>query len=86
MRLSLPTLALQLAVASKPKLLEILGNKVSIVDIAIFPFVRQFANVDRDWFDAQDLKQLQDWLQGHVESALFIKVFAKQSENPYLLF
>jgi len=43
----------------------------SITDIAIFPFVRQFASVDRDWFEAQPLPRVQGWLAKHVASSLF---------------
>jgi hypothetical protein len=35
------------------------------------PFVRQFAAVDRDWFDAQQLPNLSAWLHDHLKSDLF---------------
>ena len=38
---------------------------------ALFPFVRQFANHDRDWFDSQEWKNIHDWLSGKLESAEF---------------
>jgi glutathione S-transferase len=47
------------------------GDKRGITDTAIFPFVRQFAETDRAWFDAQPLPRLQAWLRGHTASALF---------------
>ena len=43
----------------------------ALTDIAIFPFVRQFAAVDRAWFDAQLLPRLRVWLARHTGSALF---------------
>jgi glutathione S-transferase len=43
----------------------------ALSDIAIMPFVRQFAAVDRGWFDAQPLPRCQDWLARHVASPLF---------------
>lgn len=46
-------------------------------DIAIFPFVRQFANNDRDWFDIQPIPSLQKWLAEHLESVLFQSVMPK---------
>ena len=49
----------------------------SLADIAIFPFIRQFAHTDMDWFLAQDLPALQAWLDGHKQSALFTGVMAK---------
>jgi glutathione S-transferase len=43
----------------------------SLADIAIFPVVRQFASVDRPWFDAQAIPQVQRWLAQHIASPLF---------------
>ncbi|GJL97946.1 MAG: glutathione S-transferase [Hyphobacterium sp.] len=54
------------------------GAEISLADIAIFPFVRQFANHDRDWFDAQDWPNLQAWLGGHLTSPLFDKIMKKR--------
>lgn len=65
---------------------HLLGNEVSVADICIFPFVRQFANVDREWFDELDLKPMQKWLESHLSSDLFLHVFKKQIDNPYMLF
>jgi len=53
------------------------GQRSCLADFAIFPFIRQFANTDRDWFDAQDLKPLQSWLDGHLTSDLFAGVMKK---------
>ena len=53
------------------------GSTPSWVDIAIFPFVRQFAFVDKAWFDKQDLAALQKWLELFLQSELFILVMAK---------
>lgn len=53
------------------------GPDISVADIAIFPFVRQFANHDRDWFDAQDWPHLQAWLDGHLNSDLFSRIMKK---------
>jgi glutathione S-transferase len=43
----------------------------SLADMAIMPFVRQFAATDRDWFAVQPLPRLQAWLTRHEASALF---------------
>jgi glutathione S-transferase len=56
---------------------NLFGDRVSYADIAIFPFIRQFANTDRAWFDALDLPRLQAWLETHLESALFQVVMPK---------
>lgn len=50
------------------------GDRRSLTDAAIMPFVRQFAAVDRDWFDAQPLPGVQRWLAGQVASDLFASV------------
>ena len=47
------------------------GEERGITDIAIFPFVRQFAQTDRSWFDAQTLPRLQAWLGRHLASPMF---------------
>jgi len=56
---------------------QLFGSRNSLADIAIFPFVRQFANTDRHWFDAQPLKALQRWLDAHLASELFQSVMCK---------
>jgi glutathione S-transferase len=47
------------------------GEAMGITDAAIMPFVRQFANTDRTWFNAQPLPKLQAWLDRLVASPLF---------------
>lgn len=56
----------------------LLGNKIGITDIAIFPFIRQFAFVDKDWFDQAPYPRIQDWLQSFLDSALFADIMGKQ--------
>jgi len=60
----------------------LLGSQVSFVDIAIFPFIRQFANTDVQWFAAQDLPDVQRWLGSLVNCFLFKTVMVK---NRYYL-
>lgn len=50
---------------------QLRGPLPGLADAAIMPFVRQFAAVDRDWFDAQPLPCLKAWLAGHLASDLF---------------
>jgi glutathione S-transferase len=54
-----------------------LGPKISLADIALFPFVRQFAMVDPDWIDQSGLNFLKQWLNEHIESPLFLSVMQK---------
>lgn len=49
---------------SEPPISEALSD-------ALFPFVRQFANHNRDWFDAQDWSNVHSWLVGNLESEAF---------------
>lgn len=47
------------------------GETMRLPDAAILPFVRQFASIDRDWFDAQPLPHVRHWLDRLVASPLF---------------
>jgi len=62
----------------------------SLADYAIFPFVRQFANVDREWFDGLPLPHLQAWLERHLSSDIFADIMLKQKpwqpDNEPLIF
>ena len=55
----------------------LLSSKVTIADIAIMPFVRQFAHVDRDVFYSLPYPHLQQWLQNWLEQSLFLQAMAK---------
>ena len=46
-------------------------------DIAIFPFVRQFAAVDPGWFEQQALPAVQDWLKRWLSHDLFHAAMVK---------
>ncbi|MGA1799193.1 glutathione S-transferase [Sphingomonas sp. 4RDLI-65] len=49
----------------------------SMTDLAIMPFVRQFAETDRSYFDALPFPALQAWLARHLESAPFARVMLR---------
>jgi len=55
----------------------LLGDRVTLADIAIFPFIRQFSMVDLAWFDAAHYPSLKRWLNHHIESPLFLGVMQK---------
>lgn len=55
------------------------GPSLSFVDVAWFPFVRQFANVDRSWFDELAYPHLQGWLGGLLDSDLFARIMTKHT-------
>ena len=54
----------------------LLTNKLLFVDVAIFPFIRQCANVDIFWFKDK-YSQLDNWLNNIIESKLFVSVMDK---------
>ena len=55
----------------------LLGERMGLADVAIFPFVRQFALVDKAWFDRTPYPRLHAWLNHFLESALFLQVMKK---------
>lgn len=56
---------------------HLLGGAISIADIGIMPFVRQFAHVDRDVFYSLPYPNLQQWLKGWLEHPAFQQVMIK---------
>ena len=56
------------------------GEKITLSDIAIIPFVRQFAYVDKRWFDSGGYPALQRWLETWLMSEVFLKVMAKANQ------
>ena len=55
----------------------LLGASASLADIAILPFVRQFAHIDAAWFALQPWPNLQKWLMRWESGALFHRVMEK---------
>ena len=55
----------------------LLAEHLSLADVALAPFVRQFAHVDREWFAGTEYDRLQAWLHRFLESPLFTAVMAK---------
>ncbi len=53
------------------------GSNTDLAGIAICPCVRQFAQVDRDWFDGTSYEPLRNWLDRFSESKLFKRVMTK---------
>jgi glutathione S-transferase len=53
------------------------GNKPALADYAIAPFIRQFANTDRNWFDAAPYPHLQKWLEAFLTTEPFTQVMSK---------
>jgi len=57
----------------------LLGEQQSIADIAIFPFIRQFANADKNWWENAPYPGVRDWLDHHINSDLFLSIMTKHS-------
>jgi glutathione S-transferase len=64
------------------------GDTPTALDIAIMPFVRQFANTDFEWFESNPYQSLSRWLSVWVNSELFQSVMHKypqwQPDDPTL--
>jgi glutathione S-transferase len=55
----------------------LLSDTLSIADAAIFPFVRQFAEVDQNWFAQSPYPSLQCWLANFLRSNAYTAVMKK---------
>ena len=55
----------------------LMGAQISLMDMAIAPFVRQFAHTDAAWFADQVWPDLQRWLAAFEVSALYLSVMDK---------
>jgi glutathione S-transferase len=55
----------------------LMGPRRTLADMAILPFVRQFANTDRAWFDARGLDPLTKWLDDFLTSDRFRSIMVK---------
>jgi len=53
------------------------GGSLSIADVAIFPFIRQFASVEPEWFQNSAYDALKKWLELRLSTDLFARVMAK---------
>lgn len=53
------------------------SEKESLADIALLPFIRQFARIERQWYLQSPYPKLKKWLNNYLQSAMFTKVMAK---------
>ncbi|MEO1964064.1 glutathione S-transferase [Hyphomonas sp.] len=56
---------------------QLFGPAPTLADMAIFPFVRQFAHTDMDWWEAAAPGPVKTWLAGHKESTRFRAIMKK---------
>ena len=53
------------------------SEKESLLDIALFPFIRKFARVERQWYLQSPYPKLRNWLNNYLQSPIFTKVMSK---------
>jgi len=56
------------------------GDELTLADVALAPFVRQFANTDMAWFKVQNLPNVQRWLEEILASELFTECMEKHEQ------
>ena len=69
---------------------HLLAPRLTLADLAILPFIRQFANIDRLRFDQDAPKAVQVWLDAFLESSRFTSIMQKypkwENGDPVTLF
>jgi glutathione S-transferase len=55
----------------------LMSDKESLADIALVPFIRQFARVERQWYLQSPYPKVRRWLNSYLQSPVFTKVMAK---------
>jgi len=53
------------------------SDKESLADIALLPFIRQFAKIERQWYLNSPYPMVRNWLNNYLQSPMFTKVMAK---------
>jgi glutathione S-transferase len=55
----------------------IMSDRESLADIALLPFIRQFARIERQWYLQSPYPKVRQWLNQYLQSVMFTKVMAK---------
>ncbi|HFB55450.1 MAG TPA: glutathione S-transferase [Hellea balneolensis] len=55
----------------------LMGERASLADYATFPFIRQFANVEQEWWNTPVLPHVHNWLDGFIRSDIFTHIMTK---------
>ena len=53
------------------------GETANAVDVALFPFIRQFASVEPYWWQQAPYPKVRRWLENWLDSALFSAIMVK---------
>ncbi len=56
----------------------LLRDTPSFADIATFPFIRQFAATEKEWWASKPLPNVSDWLERCLNLGLFKKIMKKR--------
>ena len=57
--------------------LYLMAERISLADVAIFPFIRQFSLVDEGWFLNSKYQELKKWLNDLKNTQMFQEVMKK---------
>ncbi len=55
----------------------VLDDNESMADIALLPFIRQFAKIERQWYLQSPYPNVKRWLNQYLQSVMFTKVMTK---------
>jgi len=55
----------------------LISDNESLADIALIPFIRQFARVERQWYLQSPYPKVRLWLNKYLQSVMFSKVMTK---------
>jgi glutathione S-transferase len=55
----------------------LMSAQESLADIALVPFIRQFAKVERQWYLQAPYPRVRQWLNFYLQSGMFTRVMAK---------
>ncbi|MGO2509343.1 MAG: glutathione S-transferase [Vibrio hibernica] len=55
----------------------LITDRESLADLALLPFIRQFARVERQWYLQSPYPKLRQWLDSYLQSKIFSKVMTK---------
>lgn len=59
---------------------SLIAEDWTLADIALLPFIRQFAFVDKDWFDQAPYPLVRGWLEDFLDSDLFKSIMPKYAQ------
>ncbi|MGX9463571.1 glutathione S-transferase [Shewanella sp. A14] len=55
----------------------LMSNQPSLMDLALMPYIRQFARVERQWYLQSPYPNLRQWLNHYLQGRMFSKVMMK---------